>query len=190
MDIKNIKVFFRFLLDMLQLILSPRKGWEDVAIDAVPARRLLIGGYLPFIVLVALTCIPGLWYHSDATLPGVIQQTISCFVKFFAGYYLSSFFFSLYMPSCTGGEVNPNKNSTFIMYSLGLLALFNLLTNLLPMVPDMLYLLPVYLFFIMWRGITYMEVRFNGVLTFMALNLLAVMIPPFLLQYLFNLIRL
>ena len=92
------------------------------------------------------------------------------------------------MPSCTGGEVSPNKNATFIIYSLGLIAVFNILTNLLPMVPDMLYLLPVYLIFIMWRGITYMEVKFNGVMTFMILNILTVIVTPFLLQYLFNLI--
>ena len=40
----------------------------------------------------------------------------------------------------------------------------------------------------MWRGITYMEVKFNGVMTFMILNILTVIITPFLLQYLFNLI--
>ena len=181
-------MFFRYLLDMLQLILSPRRGWEDIAIDNASPRRLLHAGFLPFIILTALTCLPGLWYHSDATLPGVIGRAIACFVKYLAGYYLALFFFSLYMPSCTGGEVSPNKNATFIIYSLGLIAVFNILTNLLPMVPDMLYLLPVYLIFIMWRGITYMEVKFNGVMTFMILNILTVIITPFLLQYLFNLI--
>ena len=56
------------------------------------------------------------------------------------------------------------------------------------MVPDMLYLLPVYVYFIMWRGITFMEVKFNGVISFMLLNLFALLLPPFLFQYLFNLI--
>lgn len=172
---------------MLQLVLSPRRGWEDIAVDNVQSRRLLLGGYIPLIIVTALTCVPGFWYHSDATVTGVIQQSVSCFVKFLAGYYIASFFFSLYMPSCTGGEVNPNKNATFIIYSLGLLSMMNILTNLLPMVPDMLYLIPVYIVFIMWRGITYMEVKFNGVLTFMILNLLTVIVPPFLIQYLLNL---
>lgn len=181
-------MFFRYLLDMLQLVLSPRRGWEDIAIDNVPPQKLLLSGYLPLIIITALTCLPALWYHSDATVAVVIERVISCFVKYLVGYYLAIFFFSLYMPSCTGGEVSPNKNATFIIYSLGLLAMFNILTNLLPMVPDMLYLLPVYLVFIMWRGITYMEVKFNGVVTFLILSLLTVIVPPFLLQNLFNLI--
>ncbi|MCM1349431.1 MAG: hypothetical protein NC338_08470 [Firmicutes bacterium] len=173
---------------MLQLILSPRRGWEDVAVDNFPSQCLLKSGFVPLIILVSLTCLPSLWYHSDATLAAVLERMVAYFVTYLTSYYIASLVFSLYIPSCTDGVMSLNKNNTFILYNLGILAVLNILTNLLPMVPDMLYLLPVYVYFIMWRGIAYMEVKFNGVILFMVLNLVAVLLPPFLLRYLFNLI--
>lgn len=181
-------MFFSYLLGMLQLVLSPRRGWEDIAIENRTDVFILKGGFLPLIILTSLTCLPGLWYHVDATVAGVIERMVACFVKYIASYYISSLCFSLYIPSCTGGEMSMNKNHTFILYILGILSILNILTNLLPMVPDMLYLLPIYVYFIMWRGVTYMEVKFNGVVQFMVLCLFGLLVPPFLLQYLFNLI--
>lgn len=173
---------------MFQLFLSPKRGWEDIAYDDVSDRRLLVGGYIPLIIITSLSYLLGLLYSPDASLAGVIERVIACFVEFLAAYYLASFFFSLYIPSCTGGVMTLKKNNTFILHSLGLLSLLNLIANLLPMVPDMLYLLPIYVLFIMWRGITYMEVSFNGVIQFMMLNLLAVLLPPYLLKVLFYLV--
>lgn len=181
-------MFFRYLLDMFQLILAPRRGWEDIAVDDIPSRILLTRGFVPFVIVTALSSLLSMAYHFDTSLASSIGQMIACGVKYVASYYLASFFFSLYVPSCTGGEMSLNKNHTFIIYSLTLLVLLNLIGNCLPMVPDMLYLLPVYVLFIMWRGINYMEVKFDGVIGFMALCLLAVILPPFLLQYLFNLV--
>jgi len=181
-------MFFRYLLNMLQLLLSPRRGWEDIAVCDSPDTDILRRGFIPLLIITSLTYLPGLWYHAGATLVGTIESMIACFVRFLVSYYIASFCFSLYVPSCTDGQLSVSKNHTLILYSLGLLCVFSILINLLPMVPDMLYLLPVYVLFVMWRAITYMEVVFTGVMRFMLLSLVAVVLPPFLLQYLFNLV--
>ena len=181
-------MFFRYLLNMLQLLLSPRRGWEDIAVCDTDPAKLLRRGFVPLILVTSLTCLPELWYHSGASVVGVVESMIGCFVKFLVSYYVAGFCFSLYVPACTGGELSPDKNHTFILYSLGLLCVFNILTNLLPMVPDMLYLLPIYVLFIMWRAISYMEIVFDGVMKFMILCVGAVIVPPFLFQYLFSLL--
>ncbi len=173
---------------MLQLMLSPRRGWEDVAIDDIPSQKLMLNGFIPLVIIASATCLPAYWYHSGISLVGVIEQMIACLVKYVASFYIASFFMSLYIPTCTGGEMSLNKNHTFIIYSLSLLVVLNVLTNLLPMVPDMLYLLPIYVLFIMWRGINYMEIKFEGVMQFIILDIFAVILPPFILQYLFNLV--
>lgn len=173
---------------MLQLLLSPRRGWEDIAICDTDDAQLLKRGFVPLLILTSVTCLPSLWYHAGATVVGTIENMIGCLVKYIVSYYLASFCFSLYIPSCTGGIMSVSRNNTFLLYTLGLLCVFNMLTNLLPMVPDMLYLFPVYVLFIMWRAITYMEVVFDGVMKFMLLSLISVFLPLFLLQYLFNLI--
>lgn len=172
---------------MLQLVLSPAHGWEDIAVDDVSSRRLLKFGFLPLVSVAAVTSLLALVYHSETTLACVIERGVACFARYLLAYYVASFFFSLYIPSCTGGEMSLRRNHTFILYSLGLLAVLTILANVLPMVPDMIYLLPVYVYFIMWRGMVYMEVKFDGVVGFMILCLLTLMAPLYLLQYIFSL---
>lgn len=171
---------------MFQLILSPRRGWEDIDADDFDARSLLTGGFIPLVVVTAALTLLSIVYHSEASWIGAVEQVIACLVKYIATYYLASFFFSLYIPTCTDGIMSLNKNHTFIIYSLSLLALLNLINNCLPMVPDMMYLLPFYVIFIMWRGLEYMEVKFNGVIKFIVLCVLTIVVVPFLLQFLFN----
>ena len=81
---------------MLQLLLSPRRGWEDIAVDGFASTEILRKGFVPLIVVVSLTCLPSLWYHSDATVAGVCERMVACFVKFLASFYVASFCFSLF----------------------------------------------------------------------------------------------
>lgn len=181
-------MFFRYLLDMLQLVLSPKRGWEDIAVDDIPANRLLTGGFIPLIIVNALSCLTGFLYHDDISTLAIVASMISSVVMFLVPYFLASFFFSLYIPSCTGGTMRMNKNHTFIIYSLSIMVVMDILIHLLPMVPDMIFLLPIYVLFIMWRGLAYMEVKFDGVISFLVLNILTVLLPPFIFNYLFKLI--
>lgn len=173
---------------MLQLVLSPKRGWEDIAVDDIPANKLLTGGFIPLIIVDALSCLTGYLYHNDTSTLAVIASMISSVVMFLVPYFLASFFFSLYIPACTGGTMSMNKNHTFIIYSLSIMVVMDIMTHLLPMVPDMIFLLPIYVLFIMWRGLAYMEVKFDGVISFLVLNILTVLLPPFVINYLFKLI--
>lgn len=181
-------MFLRYLKDLLQLLLSPRNGWEDVSYDGYDARKLFTSGFLPFVALAGMSVLCKWFYHADASLVVLLQQAIIGFVKFFASYYLASFFFSWYMPMCTDGAVSMNKCHTLIMYSLSVVALIDMLQNCLPMELSLAYLLPMYVWYIMWRGLRYMAVSFNGVATYMILCILTITVPPYLLQYLFNMI--
>lgn len=173
---------------MLQLVLSPKRGWEDIAVDDIPSHKLLTGGFIPLIIVDVLTCLMGYVFHDDTSTVAVIASMISAVIMFLVPYFLASFFFSLYIPACTGGTMSMNKNHTFIIYSLSIMVVMDIIMHIVPMVPDVIFLLPIYVLFIMWRGLAYMEVKFDGVLSFLALNILTVLLPPFVFNYLFKLI--
>ncbi len=177
-----------FLRDMLQLILSPLKGWEDVSADGFDARELLIKGFIPFVAIVALTVPVKYFFVADASIVVLIQQAVVCFIKYFVSYFIAGFVFTLYLPGCIDGEFSMRKCHTFIIYGLGLLALINLIQNCIPVELAISFVMPIYAMYILWRGLRYLSVSFNGVGSFLIMTICAIILPPYLLQYLFNLI--
>lgn len=180
--------FLNYLRDMLQLILSPVKGWEDVAIDDYDSRRLLLNGLIPLIAVAALTVPVKALYHTDASMVILLQQAIVCFLKYFASYFLTAFIFTLYLPTCIEGELSMKRCLTFSIYGIGLLALVNIIKNCIPVELAIAFVMPLYVLYILWRGLTYMSISFQGVGTFILLIIFGLIAPPYLLQYLFNFI--
>lgn len=173
---------------MLQLVLAPVKGWEDVAADNFSGRDLLVKGLIPFIFFAALTVFMRLIYQPDSHIANAIQQMVVCFIKYFVSYYLAVFIFTLYLPTCIEGELSVKRCNTFIAYGVGLLAAVNIVKNCIPVELALSFLMPIYVLYIMWRGMRYMNISFNGIGTFILLVVFALIVPPYALQYLFNLI--
>lgn len=180
--------FLLYLKDMLQLIFSPTKGWEDVSADGYDSNALLRKGLVPFIIIASLTVLLKWFYHTDASIVVLLQQAIVCFLKYFATFYLAVFVFTLYLPTCISGELSMNRCNTFLLYGVGLLALVNLIENCMPVELALVFIMPVYVLFILWRGLRYMEISFSGVGTFLLMIIFSIIAPPYVLQYLFNLV--
>ncbi len=177
-----------YLRDLCQLILAPLKGWEDIAADCFDPRRLLTHGLLPFLAFTALTVWVRAFYVVEVSVAAFIEQMIVCFIKYFATYFCALFFFTLYLPVCIEGELSISRCHTFIAYGVGLLALIDVLQNCIPVELSLVYVMPVYAVYIMWRALRYLGISFGGVGKFLMLIIFTIVMPPYLLQYLFNLI--
>lgn len=181
-------MFGRFLLDSLQLILSPRNGWEDIAFDDFEVKPLLTKGFLPWLGLLCLTVLSNLFYSDVFTWLSTISEMIVMFLKYFITYFIAGFAFSVYMPSLTGNTDRERLNNTFLIFSLSLLALIDIIKNCLPIDLAVLNFFPLYVLFIMWRGWRYLKVTPGHHLGFVMLSFFAVIVPPYLLQLFFNII--
>ena len=180
--------FLYFLRDSLQLILAPVKGWEDVSADGLNHESLFKKGLIPLLVITALSSYVRLLFDIDASFIGVLQQSIVTFIKYFATYYVASLTFAVYLPSCINGEFSHKKCYTFITYGITLLAIVNIIENCIPVELAVVYIMPVYVMYILWRGLRYLSVSFDGVGQFIFLTVSVIMIPPVLLQYLFSML--
>ena len=58
-------MFLKYLLGLLQVILSPRRGWEDASYDGYDAEKLFKEGYLPYILLVSVTVFMRALMHEE-----------------------------------------------------------------------------------------------------------------------------
>jgi len=182
-------MFLNFLKCMLQLILSPTHGWEDISADGRDEHALVRGGLYPFLVLTGLSAFAGLLFKHDLAVIVAVQRAAVIFVAYFASYFFAMFMLSFLLRGIVcGGEVNERRLSTFVSYVTALLALLTLIGNCLPTSPAVMGFLPIYVLVILWKGWRYMAVVPGRVIRFVIMGFVTVILPPYLLRTLFNLI--
>lgn len=179
---------FKFLKSLFQLILSPVRGWEDISYAGEDYRRLAAEGLYPLLGVASLTVFMAAIYRHGVELSYMIQQAIVTFVKYFVGYFIAVFILGSYIHRDSDAEISEKRNHTFVIYSIGLLAIISIIKNCLPMNLATLNFLPIYVAIVMWRGTRYMAIRPDRVGYFMILAIGAVIVPPFVIGFLFNLV--
>ena len=152
-------MFLKYLLGLLQVVLSPRRGWEDASYDGYDAEKLFKEGFLPFILLVSATIFVRALMHEEFEWLTLSFQAFVCFLKYFLTYY-----------------------------TIGILGAINIIANLMPVDTAVVYMLPLYLLIVIWRSTRFMAVKYENRTTFTIASVLSIVFPPILIQLLFNLI--
>lgn len=184
---------------MLQLVLSPHNGWEDIAKADIPVDELLSKGLFPLTGLASAASFCALIFNVDSTLVGCIQSAIITFIRFFVTYFFANLIFTSFASkilSDTGNEntqgyvyeLDTARASTFIIYNLGVLVVLALISNLIPLQHSLLQFFPFLVALLMWKGADFMEVAPDRVGHFTFLSVFAILVPTYLLQYFFELI--
>lgn len=177
-----------FFKHILQLLFSPGNGWEDISHEGRDARRLASEGLYPLLGITALSTFISCFYTSDFDLIRLIQQAIVSFIQFFVTYFFAIFMFSMHLGKYIEGEMNEKRNMTFITYSIALLAFIKIIENCLPIELSLVQFLPVYVAIIMWKGTKYMAVKNDKLGHFMILTIFSIIVPTYLIGYLFDFI--
>lgn len=189
----HVEKMHTYLGYIAQLIINPRRGWEDVALENPVARRILLSGLLPFIVVTALTTFVRVFYFTDFTVVDAIQTAIINAVTYFATYFIASFAISLRMPQMLAEEsdIEPDEESgrveIFSACIVGILLLITLVSNLIPMDLSLLQYLPLYSAYVIWKGAEYLHVATDKTGQFMILSVMTLIVPVYLLGYFFHL---
>lgn len=179
-----------FLKNILQLIVNPGRGWEDISHDGEKPSDICARGFYPLLAVAALSCVGGFWkMDSDATLVSVIQEAIITFAAYFATMFLAESIFNLTMAKICDKEPSAVKSSTVIIYSLAIMALINILINLMPLDFAVLHFLPIYVGFILYKAMRYLSVDSEKTGHYMFVAVFSIILPPYALTFIFNLIK-
>lgn len=179
----------KFLQHILQLIISPAKGWEDVASAGTLPVTLCRVGFYPLLAVTALTCVFRLFYdHLDTSMVIVLQDAIITFTVYFATLFFAQFVLSTTLGKYCDTEPSEHKVSTFVIFVLATLAIFNILENIVPVEIAIVKILPAYAIFIIYKGARYLDVKPDKIGQYMFLTVFTVLAPPYLLSFLFKLI--
>ena len=179
----------QYLKNIFQVIISPDKGWEDVAAANRKADKELMPCFLLLNAVAAVTVFLSLLYGvRDETVAHVIVAAVVVFAKYIVGYFIAVFIFFNFLSKYFTGGVNENKIRTFCIYSLSILVIFQIITNLIPHTLPIMSCLPLYLIVVVWKSMRYLLVNDSQTLEFVILASLALIAPQYIIGLFANLI--
>lgn len=176
---------------LLNLFLSPAKGWEDIDDDSPDTRRLLTRGFLPLVCLTALSVGVQAFYHQEWAASVLILNAIVIFGKFFISYYAAILLMGILLPQITAsGGYSDSRTSNFCLLSLSVLAFIAIVENCMPEGLPLVKFLPLYAIVIMWQGRGYLSIPTSQGVRFILSAVVSIMIPPLIIDLMFSFVNL
>lgn len=178
----------KFIGCMMQLIISPGKGWVDVAAVGESPQQLATSGFYPLLGITACSAFLPRIYDNNLTLPVLIESAVVTFVSYFIAYFLASALMSATIGKVSTDNPGDKKINTFILYNLSILALITLIRNCLPMELSLVQFMPLFVLVIMWAGRQYLNIAEGNIPSFLLLCALFILLPPYVVGYVFKLL--
>lgn len=177
-----------FIKYLLQLILSPAKGWEDIAQRNPDPEELLRTGLYPLLGLTAATEFLALFWVRHVGLGDILMRALAGFGSYFVAIFIAKLIFELYLKRVTDGAPDQNRAFTLIVMGIGLMVLIQLISNCLPWNLVLLKFLPLYAILIIYKANDYVHVRRDEELRFLGISAGALVAVPLIIYYLLYLI--
>lgn len=180
---------FRYLKNMLQLFLSPVKGWEEVARLNESPNKLMDKGFYPLLALVAITAFGEGIYGVDPfdigkQLLNAINQTLALFL----GVMVGRAAFESLLSHFTAQPVNILRAHTVVIYCVGLMAMIQLFINVCPIDLSVLWFLPAFVALVAWQSREYLAIKPDRGGQFFIFAVAVLIAAPLVFNKLFDLI--
>ena len=172
----------------MQLIISPVKGWTDIAAVGENPQTLAASGFYPLLGLTACSAFIPRLYHTHLELSLLIESAVVTFVGYFIAYFLASALLTATIEKVSSDNPGEKKINTFIIYNLAILALITFIRNCLPMDLSLIQLMPLFVLIIMWAGRKYLNIDEGHTPTFLLLCALFILIPPYVIIAIFRML--
>lgn len=176
-----------YLRLMLQLLMAPTRGWEDIAESADTPRRTLLAGLLPMASLAAITVFIGWFYELHPSFPALLVGAVVTFVKYAVTYFVGVWVLTYTLPRLTAdGLVNREHVELFCGYCVGIMASIGILENLMPMELALFQFLPIYVIVVICMGRRFLDVEEHDIFRFAGISTLSVILPVYLIDWLLS----
>ena len=182
----NMDTYIKFAKYMLQLVLAPTKGWEDISASQLSPILLAQRCMLPLFGIAALTVFIQLHYHEDVSISYYVIKAAVIFASYFVTYIMSPMVYANNLGKYIDGEPNAKKYTTVVVYGLSLLALSTIICNFLPTALGLTLLFTIGVTLILWKSSTYLFVKAEKNLRFAFFVFLSTVAIPFAIQALFD----
>ena len=178
----------RFLKNILQLILSPTNGWEEISHDGESIERLLAEGLYPLIGLASLTVFVQGFYSMTFELTTLLQEALAVFIVLFIAFFLGRVLMEGYLPRFTDTEPGSRQAGTLAVYTTAMLALIQTVSNCTPVELPLLVFLPLLVAIVIWGARTWLDIKPEKEGEYMMFAIAVLLLPTIILNFLINLL--
>lgn len=182
-----------YLKYLVQLLLSPLNGWEDLADTNPDSEKLLRRGFYPLLAITAATEFIGLFYNKGIGIDVFIIRAIIDLGAFSVALYLSRLVMEAFVRpliASADAEVARNRLSVAVLMAFGEMLLIQILRNALQADITILKFMPLYIILILYKAEQYLNIKPDEILRFTLLASLATLAVPALISYILSLILL
>lgn len=174
---------------MVQLVLSPAHGWEDLEQANENPQYLLDRGFYPLLALVAVTAmLNGLYKPEPYSYATQLQIAITQVAALFASMMLARLAFETLLPSMSICPPDENKSATVCIYCISLMTLITIISNLCPTTLTLLWFLPAFVIAVAWQARKYLEVSQYRLGRYIILSIALFICMPMVLGWLLGLL--
>lgn len=173
-----------FLKYLLQLVLSPGRGWNDLRKTAPDPDELLRRGVYPLIAISAATELLALFYHHGIGVATVIVRVIADFGSYFIAIFVAKLLFELYLERLTTRVPDAQHVGVLTTCGIGLMVLIQIVSNCVPWNLVLIKFMPLYVVMVLYKAIPYMSVGKGHELQFIGLTSAALVVVPLAIYYL------
>lgn len=140
---------------LFKIMFNPVEGWKTLRRSRISVEKLQSSCFYPILALLAVSCFADYFYSVNVGLTQLVTQAVVEFVAFFFGFFCIQKILTWLLPKEQAEKVEENYGKEYTIISLSTLALFSILTNLLPMLWPVLIFLPIWTLYIMFKGIRF-----------------------------------
>ena len=177
-----------FLRYLLQLILSPANGWDDLGIRRPDPSQLLDKGLYPLLGLSALTEFLALVYDPAAGLMQVLVSAVTDFGAYLLAIYVARLVLESMTQRYCAEPVDKERLLTLIVMGTGLMVLFQIVNNCLPWNLVILKFLPLYVVLVLSKSFRYLGIRRRDEMRFLGVASAVIVAVPLGIYYLIYLL--
>lgn len=174
----------QYLKNILQLILSPTKGWEDISAAVENPDTVASKGYYPLLAVASLSVFARLFYDHSLGFVTVVMLAVALFGTYFISFYIGRIALESLLKNVVTGEPNVTKITLFILYTLGLSVIIEIIENCVPTSLTPIKFLPLFVALIIYRASAYMAVKPGNELRFLFISVAVLLVMPILIMLL------
>lgn len=167
-----------YIKQLLQLLLEPSHGWEDISEANLPADEIQRTGFFPWIGVTSISCFVQLFYDANSNFIRTLQTAIAIAGAMFISLYVSRLLLDILLPKYVDPKINISKINVFNLYMIGIMGLYLIIANLMPASLTFLMFLPLLSMLLIFKSTSYMGIKEANTSSFLVLAGLAEIVIP------------
>lgn len=142
------------------IIVSPKVGWDEINQSGFTTSKVMQGGFLPLLALLAMASFAPMLYDATAwTLSRSLLHALAEFLSFYAAYFLISYLLGGFYPNLVKTNSGRIRLDNYILYNLSFVVIFEIFNNLLDQDFYPLYFLLLYDIVLILKGTAFLGIE-------------------------------